>query len=348
MKKCLVVLLLALTMSVYAIETKTPQGHFSAEVKLSPMHLQLNDLLNVEIALTFPPTYLPQIDLLRKDLFTFEGLQEPPFTLASENIAAAHLQEDGMNQQIITFTLAPQITGKHYLAFRKIIFHSMKNEEFPAVTLISNVFEVSVTAPPIDFNSQDLIEPLLPLSKELPVNMTMANRHKYTRNPALKAHEAAQALVTIQRKTLPWEMILALITVSVVYVLITKYPSKTPPPKVGLSAIRAPSTVALEQLQALLDSKLMEKKDYQNFFYTLDHIVRTYIDRKYQLNAQMFTTKEFVEKSITSSAIDGETKQKLAAFFENSDRVKFARYKPTQEECATAMHAAQQFLAEDK
>lgn len=344
MKKHLIVLCLFFSASASAIEMKTSQGDFSAQITLSAKQINLNDLLTVEIALAYPITYSPQVAILRKELLSFEGFYDPAFNLSSESITPALQQPNGRESQIIIFTLAPQLAGKHYLSFPRIVFKPKQKGQYPTVNMISNVFEVSVTSTPINFKPQELIEPLLPLSKELPVSMTTANRQKYIHNPLVIASEAVHGVTAVKMKAFPWEIIIAAAAVYLVYLLITKLPLIALKPNADLSKEKAPHTIALEEVQTLMDSKLLENGRYQDFFYSLDRVVRSYIEKNYHLDAQTCTTAEFLEKSAASPIINQETKSELAAFFEHSDRVKFALYHPSKEECAAAIHSVKQFL----
>jgi len=76
----------------------------------------------------------------------------------------------------------------------------------------------------------------------------------------------------------------------------------------------------------------------------LDHAVRSYIESAYHIDASTSTTQEFLDSAAADPALDNDMRARLVQFLQSTDRVKFARYSPSPEDCAKAARAAKQLM----
>jgi hypothetical protein len=82
----------------------------------------------------------------------------------------------------------------------------------------------------------------------------------------------------------------------------------------------------------------------RDFYEQMTKAMRAYIEREYNLRALYSTTPEFLKLATSSLFFNEETRMALAEFLNRADLVKFAHYKPTQEDCAQALATAKLFL----
>jgi hypothetical protein len=320
-------------------------GGFAAKVALSTSSLSLNDSFNIYLTLTYPHSYHPDFPALGKNLLTQGGLGEPPFSLVSETINPPQAQQGGLITQEVIYVLEPQVPGKHPLTFQNILFQPNNPRQGNPVAIISEIFSIAVAMPPSDFHYAALVAPLMPLSQKFPVEMDPFNRKNLLYHDLLVEQEAQRNIKLFQDKAFPWSS-LAILLLIVILILIMKMSppfaaqQKEEAPKISLKA----RVKALQTLDHLSQEGLPKKNLFDLFFVKLTQIVRLYIEERYRLNAPTYTSQEFFEKSIQHPAFDDKTRHLLMDFFQSSDRVKFAHYHPSLEECVQAERQARAFI----
>ena len=184
---------------------KTSEGNFSAQIQLSPTSLSLDQLLKVQIKLTYPSAYQPNIGAIRKELLSYGGFDKPPFTMVKEIIRKPAAQpEEGILSQQLTFILSPQLPGQHFLTFPKIAFASQQGDKDQMKALVGEVFEISVTPAAVDFQAQTLAAPLMPLSQQLPITSLSATSKNIAIIKKPSAAATAHNLAVIKSRHLPW------------------------------------------------------------------------------------------------------------------------------------------------
>lgn len=104
-----------------------------------------------------------------------------------------------------------------------------------------------------------------------------------------------------------------------------------------------PQQLAWRELNDLLSSKLSES-DVKEFFVQLTGVVRRYIERSTGVRAPEQTTEEFLREVTKTSVFAEAENQRLAAFLESADLVKFAGYQPDPENIKQSTHLAKQFI----
>ncbi|MCE2460176.1 MAG: hypothetical protein J4F38_05280 [Pseudomonadales bacterium] len=82
------------------------------------------------------------------------------------------------------------------------------------------------------------------------------------------------------------------------------------------------------------------------WYVELSDIVRRYIEERFALRAPELTTEEFLAEAGRSAELSAAHRELLSAFLARSDRVKFARYSPGEDESRDALHEARRFLNE--
>ena len=98
--------------------------------------------------------------------------------------------------------------------------------------------------------------------------------------------------------------------------------------------------IALQALQRLRD----ENPPVEVFYTQLSNIVRQYLEGQLGLRAPERTTEEFLYELSRDHALSPEHRELLAAFLQESDLVKFARFRPGAEDMKRAFDAAEKFV----
>lgn len=116
----------------------------------------------------------------------------------------------------------------------------------------------------------------------------------------------------------------------------------SPPPPT-----RPAHEVALEALEELYQSSLLEEKQFKEFFSRLSDIIRIYLEGRYFFDALEETTREIMtdaEKHIEEIKILDD----LENILELSDLIKFAKYIPDKKEIEEAKDQSLNFVNETK
>ncbi len=113
--------------------------------------------------------------------------------------------------------------------------------------------------------------------------------------------------------------------------------------KVSAAPELTPQQRAWRELNELLGSKLSES-DVKAFFVQLTGVVRRYIERSTGVRAPEQTTEEFLREVTRTNVFAAAENQRLAAFLESADLVKFAGYQPDPDSIKQSTHLAKQFI----
>lgn len=109
----------------------------------------------------------------------------------------------------------------------------------------------------------------------------------------------------------------------------------------------SPQEIALSRLALLVESRLYED-DVKRFFIELTGIVRWYIEQQTNIRAPELTTEEFLNEISLLWRREGlltpELRDRLRLFLESSDRVKFAKFRPSREEIMQGVRRAEEFV----
>ena len=116
--------------------------------------------------------------------------------------------------------------------------------------------------------------------------------------------------------------------------------SPPPPP-------RPAHEVALEALEVLYRSSLLEDKQYKEFFSRLSDIIRAYLEGRYFFDALEETTREIMSDA-KRHVEETELLNDLNNILELSDLIKFAKYIPEEKEVETAKKQSLNFVSVTK
>ena len=118
------------------------------------------------------------------------------------------------------------------------------------------------------------------------------------------------------------------------------FPRKVEPP-------RPAHEIALEDLNALKESSLLAEGKVKEFYIKISEIIRRYIEGRYFIIALEMTTFDLIE-NLSAAEIEPTNVQMIQEFLEICDLVKFAKYRPTEEENSTTINKAFEIVDQTK
>lgn len=102
--------------------------------------------------------------------------------------------------------------------------------------------------------------------------------------------------------------------------------------------------IAQRELDALLAREQAAALDLKEFYVELTAIVRRHVERTTAVHAPEQTTGEFLRAIQGHPAFDALRRERLAAFLESADLVKFAGHQPDRAAVATSIERAREFI----
>lgn len=105
---------------------------------------------------------------------------------------------------------------------------------------------------------------------------------------------------------------------------------------------------ALNALRLLKSKGYVERDEVEPYYTELSAIVRRYLEDRFDLRAPERTTEEFIREAAATDALSEEQNKLVGAFLEQSDLVKFARFRPGAIAMQDAFAAAERLVLETK
>ena len=137
-----------------------------------------------------------------------------------------------------------------------------------------------------------------------------------------------------------WLVIAAAVLVMAVIILVRRRRQK----KRYVRILKAAHELAYESLRKLQEDDLVAQQRVKEFYERISHIVRRYIEHRFELPAPQHTTEEFLIEAGSAEYLTAEQKAMLRQFLQHCDMVKFARYGPTPEEIAETFGVTEEFI----
>jgi len=137
-------------------------------------------------------------------------------------------------------------------------------------------------------------------------------------------------------------LLLAVITALVVWYIRRRRRRKLVPVDAPVIII-PPHVEALKALENLEQEKVWQDGRMKEYYTRLTDIVRTYIEKRWLVNALELTTDELLVHGFTLQ-LDQETRECLERVVKLADLVKFARMTPLGSDCESSMHLSRRFV----
>jgi hypothetical protein len=110
----------------------------------------------------------------------------------------------------------------------------------------------------------------------------------------------------------------------------------------------SPSEIALKALEKLLEDRLIERGEAEEFYTRLSDIIRRYLEDVFQLRAPERTTEEFLYEAARNNLLTPSHKDLLQEFLQECDLVKFARHRPGPADMKRGFGVAERFVQETR
>jgi len=183
--------------------------------------------------------------------------------------------------------------------------------------------------------SPHTIEPLMPLSRNLPIMINDRNQ-KTMSDETANQQLIQQNAEILKQRTIHWELPLTLLIVAIVYFIIKvtgiSYTVPTTNKKVSPEELLIHTTHQLTTLQ--------NTQKYNEYVQHIDHTVRLYFHEITQLNTESSTTSELIKLV----AQIPEISQDVTHLLQLTDNIKYAKYHATFEECRNALEETKRIL----
>lgn len=141
-------------------------------------------------------------------------------------------------------------------------------------------------------------------------------------------------------RLLLWISLAVITLIAVIAFLLTRSKKTSAPVR-----ITPPWQIAMGDLQKLEDSLPVNS---EHFFVTLTDILRSYLEKRFELPATEQATPEFLHTLQHSRTLSSEQTLMLTDFLTAADMIKFAKGESTQEQQETALKQAVQFVVQTK
>ncbi len=112
----------------------------------------------------------------------------------------------------------------------------------------------------------------------------------------------------------------------------------------GASPALPAHALAHQQLQDILDEKLLERGEFKLFFSKISDVLRSYIENRFGLHAPKRTTEEFLADISRGAPFSVEDRQLLIDFLRDCDLVKFAEHQPSPDDIDAAIDSCKAFI----
>lgn len=183
--------------------------------------------------------------------------------------------------------------------------------------------------------------PLLPLSPNIPIEISPENQRVIFQDKQRTDAEAQRNQEIFQNTTIPW-MELSGVCLILIFIALSKIVPpeiwrKPESPELHAKRIR---NATLKKLQSLSQQQLPPEK----FYVELSNTVRKFFEEQYRLPASTQTTPEFLDTLAHSPMIGENTRQQIAQFLSEADKIKFAQEHPKPIDCENAFRIAERFI----
>jgi hypothetical protein len=288
----------------YAIDDAYEKGPLAVHVRVDPNTVSIAELLTLELEATVESGYAVRMPAIDQVL--------QHFGIVDWHNPGDRLGRDNKRIKTLTYELEPFLSGKYELPPFTFDFHDVNDP--------NKVYHLETDPVPVTVTS------LLGADRE---NLTIAD---------------IETVVSIPRSPLPWWVWLlgGLILIGGTAAIILG--SRRKKVQALIRIFKPAHEVAYARLQGLVKRDLIGQGQVKLFYEEISHILRHYIEDRFQLHAPERTTEEFFDEVQHSEALSPGDRESLYAFLQHCDLVKFAKHDPTTEEIQQTFDRVKAFI----
>jgi hypothetical protein len=307
---------------------------FRVDLSIDKTVMSMGDMVLLKASLQYPEGYQVDIPSLIEQTLWTANPSAPKFVLRQSAVSS--------DKKILELALEPIEEGTLYLTFLNVKFTPTdQSKEDKAVSIPSPLIKLEVGKAPV--TGPLILAPLHPLEPELPLKLTRRNLQALMDDPHVKAAEAKRNRTIISKHSFPWFGFFLMIFFIIAWMGIQKYLQYLKEARKAKLEADSAKILAEQSLQLLKSQNLIQEKKYKEYFSGLIDIVQTYLERRYRLLWNHYTTTEVSQFTSTSSS-EIILKNKFLPLLNIADRVKFAGYIPTEEENEQALNRAEEII----
>ena len=313
----------------FEIDRKFERGPLTVHVKVQKEKITIADTLWVRLEATIGEGYevtMPAVaEFLDKEKrFGILDYESPPDKLVEDNRLLVQRE----------YRLEPILSGQYAIPALKFVFR----KKTPTQPVADN-------AKPEDKRSDEDQEIFRQnehefFTEEIPIEVTSLLDEQ---RDDLTIADIKDVTVLPRRFPTWWLWVLGgtgLVSGAVViFILLHKRKKKK-----QLRIMKTAHEIAYDRLQKLAGDNLIEAGKIREFYERISHILRSYIEHRFDLKAPERTTEEFLIEAQAAGLLTNDQKTMLRGFLEHCDMVKFARYGPTKTEIQKTFDLTEEFI----
>lgn len=317
-------------------------GGFSAQINVSSLKVMVPQTIEIELILRYPDSHIPDLENLIKRISQPINPYLPSYKVINKTVTIPLEMQDGLHEQVLKVTISPEAEGDFLFSFLNIPFNSLKQSKYPPIQLFSKVFILhSATPPPSDPFIK--IAPLLSVTPDIPLSLSLANREILMNDPMMLEQEAERNRSILSSHSFPWIWVVGVSLLGIFTLLfkrIKKFYSE--------SALRPshPIENAIETFAKLKQIDWHTAPSQDLLYHHLFNAVRVSIEKTLQINALEKTTEEFLFHIREDSGVSFKLQTLIINFFKNSDLIKFGQYRLSSEEWTKEIAQAERLILE--
>jgi hypothetical protein len=300
----------------FAVDKEFKKGPLTVHVKVDRNEISIADTLLLRLEATIDETYdltIPRVaELLNPYELGLLDFQSFPDKLAEEN------------RQLIQreYVLEPIVSGIYTIPEMTFIF---TEKQLPAEASGSDA------------------EPTEPHElKTEPIEIEVTSLLDEARGDLTIKDIKGVAVLPMSHKGVWLWILIGVSTVAVIVVVLFFVFRKKKEKLVRI--FRPAHEISYERLRKLTEEDLIGKGQIKEFYERISHILRLYIEHRFELHAPERTTEEFLFEVQQSQSLSENHKTTLKNFLEHCDMVKFACYTPSTGEIQKTFDLTKQFI----
>ena len=303
---------------------------FRVELSADRPQLSLGEDVVLHIRLEYPPGYHVDKDKLIDQLLWTANPTTPQFMIRQQPLSK--------DQKSIDVILEPLQEGICWLSLQKVSFEKVGA---PSVSQLSPVLQLEVLPAPPQ-KAYELAD-LHPLQPALPLGLSADNRYLLMEDPHQLSREATRNQSLIRQHSFFWTEIFEFLLLLLMLGGATAWWQHHRKKQHAKMMENAAYLHAQKGLTTLKERQLAENSRFQDYFIDLKEIALTFLAQKHQIHWQSLTSDE-IEKIMSTNVKEILFRNKLIDFLRLSDRVEFAGYKPSLNECSQAHTTIQSLI----